>query len=351
MSLKSIINAGSKIWLDSVDPVQTQKFADLGITGATSNPAIIADILSGGAFDQAIGKLIAKGLDNKQIAWEMTDELVADAQEIFLPVWEATEGDDGYVSFELDPLLEDPASAPPVSQRTEKYIELGRHYALEQDNRMIKVPATEGGIAALEALAAAGVCINVTLIFSMRQYMLAREAVWRGAQHRKNGLKGFKSVYSIFISRVDVYTEKQVPQLSENAQGMVGLFNAKQMWQANQKFWADKQLPLRQEMVFASTGKKLDWQAEDFYIEALVGSDIMTNPPSTNAAIEAAGKSYTRQIDQLPEDKVIEEIDKKVDVGQMESVLLSEGTDKFAAPFKKLLQVIQQKRESSNMAG
>ena len=92
-------------------------------------------------------------------------------------------------------------------------------------NRLIKVPATDAGLDALEELAAAGINLNVTLIFSDRQYQIARENIWRGAQRRKS-LDNFKSVYSIFVSRVDVYTEKHVPTLSPAAQGMVGIAGA-----------------------------------------------------------------------------------------------------------------------------
>jgi len=145
---------------------------------------------------------------------------------------------------------------------------------------------TAAGLAALEEVAAAGVTINVTLCFSERQYKTARDAIWRGVQRRKDGLDSFKSVYSIFISRVDVYTEKHVPELSKEAQGKVGLVNAKLMWRMNQEFWKDKNLRLKQEIIFASTGKKLKWQPEDYYVEALAGSDIQTNPPATNEAVE-----------------------------------------------------------------
>src|SRR5438093_1237812 len=117
---------------------------------------------------------------------------------------------------------------------------------------VIKVPATDAGLACLEELAANGTTINVTLCFSERQYKAARDAVWRGAQRRKDGLAGFKSVYSIFVSRVDVYTEKNVPDLGKPAQGLVGLVNAKRMWRMNQEVWADKKLPLQQEIIFAS---------------------------------------------------------------------------------------------------
>ena len=111
-------------------------------------------------------KLIRDGHDDDEaLAWSLTDQLVRDAQEVFLPVWEQTKGDDGYVSFELDPLLEDHANTMPVPERTARYIELGKKWSKGHKNRMIKVPATPAGLGALEELAAAGVTLNVTLIF------------------------------------------------------------------------------------------------------------------------------------------------------------------------------------------
>src|SRR5690606_21514497 len=147
-----------------------------------------------------------------------------------------------------------------IEERIERYIELGKQWtkvAVDrgEPNRMIKVPATPAGLGALEELAAAGVALNVTLIFSSRQYQAARDAVWRGAQRRKD-LNTFKSVYSIFVSRLDVYTEKAVPSLSPAAQGMVGIVNAKRIWRENRDFWAKHKTPLQQEMIFASTGTK-----------------------------------------------------------------------------------------------
>src|SRR5207253_1131724 len=161
---------------------------------------------------------IGKGLSDNDIAWQVTDELVRKAQGEFLEVWERTKGDDGYVSFELEPLLEDPAANIPHADRVKQYIELGKKWAAGHKNRMIKVPATPAGLDALEELCAAGITLNVTLIFSPRQYEAARNAVWRGAQRRADRTL-FKSVYSIFVSRVDVYTEQQVPELSPAAQG------------------------------------------------------------------------------------------------------------------------------------
>src|SRR5205085_711907 len=146
---------------------------------------------------------------------------------------------------------------------------------------------------------AAGVTVKVTLTFSPRQYTIARDNMWRGAQRRQT-LKSFKSVYSIFVSRVDVYSEKHVPQLSPKAQGMVGIVNAKRIWQMNRKFWADKKLPLKQEMIFASTGTKKPEDPPWKYVEAFAGADILTNPPATNDKIQASGRTIARQVDQMP---------------------------------------------------
>ena len=345
MSLKSLIATGTKVWLDSIDPELVDTNRRLGATGATSNPIIVSDIIKAGAFDDRIAAMLREGKDDDVIAWALTDELVTAAQQVFLPVWEQTRGDDGYVSFELDPLLEDTAPGTPQhAERVRRYVELGKRWSAGQSNRMIKVPATEAGLAALEELAAAGVTLNVTLIFSRRQYETARDNVWRGAQRRRDGLDGFKSVYSIFVSRVDVYTDKHVPQLSPAAQGQVGIVNVKKLWRLNRDFWQDKNLRLHQEIIFASTGTKKKSDPPDKYVEALAGSDIQTNPPATNEAVEKLNKTYTRQVDKMPPREVVEEIERQVDEAKMEQKLMEEGTAKFADPQKALLQLIREKR-------
>jgi transaldolase len=341
--LQSLVACGTKLWLDSIDPDLVRRDRALGASGATSNPIIVADLIKTGRFDQRVKQLLAEGLDNEAIAWRLTDQLVREAQQVFLPAWEQTRGNDGYVSFELDPLLEDPACELSHAQRTARYIELGKQWSAGHKNRMIKVPATPAGLDALEELAAAGVTLNVTLIFSMRQYELARDAVWRGAQRRASR-EAFKSVYSIFVSRLDVYTEKHVPQLSPEAQGQVGIVNAKRIWRENCRFWADKRLPLAQEMIFASTGTKKPQDPPWKYVEAFAGSDIETNPPDTNDAVQRSGRIITRHVDEMPPAEVLEEIDRLVDMQKMEETLMAEGVKKFADPQKALIALIAQKR-------
>jgi transaldolase len=342
--LASIIQAGTKLWLDSVDPELVVANRKLGATGATSNPIIISDLIKTGRFDARLAELMnGRNLNDHDVAWTLNDEIVADAQRAFQSVWDETRGDDGYVSFELDPLLEDVVNPLPHAARVAQYVELGKRWFAGHRNRMIKVPATPAGLGALEELAAAEVPLNVTLIFSMRQYEAARDAVWRGAQRRKS-LDLFKSVYSIFISRVDVYTEKQVPSLSTAAQGQIGLLNVKHIWRANQEFWAKHPTPLKQEIVFASTGTKKPADPPWKYVAALVGSDIQTNPPATNAAVEKSGQTFSRTIDQWPPPEVVAEIAAKVDQDALERTLMEEGLAKFAQPQKDLLRLIGEKR-------
>lgn len=342
--LRSLIACGTKLWLDSIDPDLVVENRKWGASGATSNPIIIADLIKTGRFDDDIDQFMRQGLGTNAIAWQLTDKLVKHAQDVFLPAWKETKGNDGYVSFELDPLLEDPESGPPHDERVARYIELGKKWAKGHNNRMIKVPATPAGLAALEELAAAEVTLNVTLIFSMRQYHEARDAIWRGAQRRKSGLTHFKSVYSIFVSRLDVYTEKHVPELSAAAQGMVGIVNAKHIWRANSDFWKDKKTPLKQEMIFASTGTKKKEDPPWKYVEAFAGSDIETNPPATNEAVENSGRTITRQVDKLPPKEVLDEIERLVDIQKLEQTLMDEGIKKFADPMKALLHQIDEKR-------
>ncbi len=144
---KSLIACGTKLWLDSIDPDLVVRNRAWGATGATSNPIILSDLIKTGRFDAEARAVDARTqTDDAAIAWQMTDELVHQAQQVFLPVWQATAGNDGYVSFELDPLLEDPQAGPPHAERVKRYVELGKKWSAGHKNRMIKVPATPAGL-------------------------------------------------------------------------------------------------------------------------------------------------------------------------------------------------------------
>ncbi|MFM8496617.1 MAG: transaldolase family protein [Planctomycetia bacterium] len=341
--LASLIATGTKLWLDSVDPGLVREARAAGATGATSNPVIISDLIRTGRFDRRIAELVAAGHDDHTIAWALADDLVRGAQEVFRDVWETSRGNDGWVSFELDPLVEDPAAGLTDDERVARYVELGTRWSAGQPNRMIKVPATPAGIRALEHLAAAGVPLNVTLIFTRAQYERARDAIWRGAS-RRAALETFKSVYSVFVSRIDVYTAEHVRHLSPAAQGMLAIANAKRVWRVNHEFWQAHPTPLAQEIVFASTGVKQAGVDPCFYVAALAGSDIQTNPPATNQAADSPARTFTRTVDQLPPADLLAEFDEKVDMARLEDVLMAEGLEKFVAPQKALLAIIAAKR-------
>lgn len=342
-SLQSLIDSGTKLYLDSVDPDLVQKNLQWGAVGATSNPVIISGLLASGRYDADLLRLAAQHVDDETIAWQLTDQVVRAAQQAFLPVWEKTKGNAGWVSFELDPLIEDPVRNLPLSERVERYVRLGKQWSAGHQNRMIKVPATPAGIAALEPLAAAGITLNVTLIFTMDQYLQARDSVVRGAKQLAN-LDHFKSVYSIFVSRVDQYTKTHAAQLSAAAQGQLGIVNAKRIWLANRDFWRQLPTRLEQEIIFASTGTKDPSDPPWKYVEALAGSDIQTNPPETNDAVAGSERTFQRQIDSLPAAAVLDELDRVVDSRALYQVLMQEGIEKFATPQKKLLEKIAQRR-------
>lgn len=342
-AIQSLIDCGTKLYLDSVDPDLVRQNIEWGAVGATSNPVIISGLLAGGRYDADLRRLAASESDDEAIAWILTDQVVRAAQQAFHSVWKTSGGNAGWVSFELDPLIEDPERNMPHAARVERYVELGRKWSAGHDNRMIKVPATPAGIDALEPLAAAGLTLNVTLIFTMDQYVAARDSLWRGAKRRQS-LANFKSVYSIFVSRVDQFTKSHVQGLSAAAQGQLGIVNAKRIWQANRDFWKDKQTKLEQEIIFASTGTKDPSDPAWKYVEALAGSDIQTNPPETNDAVAKSGRQFSRHVDQMPPMEVLAELDSLVDHQKLYEFLMREGIEKFATPQKKLLASIAQRR-------
>ena len=316
----------------------------LGARGATSNPIIISDLLKSGRFDAQIEQLIKQGSDDEAIAWQLTDQLVREAQRVFLPVWERTGGNDGYVSFELNPLLEDPDCALTDAERVAQYIELGQRWSAGHANRMIKVPATPAGLASLEALcAAAGVTLNVTLIFSERQYEAARDAVWRGAQRRKNLDQLQERVQHLRVAYRYLH-RKTCSSAVAGGPGTGGHRQCQAHLEKKPQFWSPHPTPLQQEIIFASTGTRKPADEPWKYVAAFAGSDIQTNPPATNAAVEASGLTFERQVDQTPAAEVLDEIDSQVDFAHLERVLMEEGIKKFADPQKALLALIAEKR-------
>jgi transaldolase len=342
-SIERLISSGTKVWLDSVDPQLIQKYLAQGITGATSNPIIISNLIKTGGFDKALLANLKAGKTNDEIAWLLTDQLVSDAEKVFQPIYQKAKGDDGFVSFELDPLLED-NNGMSIKERVTRYAELGKKWAANHPNRMLKVPATEAGVGALTELAFLGVPLNVTLIFTDRQYVAARNAIFEGGKSRGN-LDRFKTVYSVFVSRIDVYIDKVYPQLPPEAKGTLGLYNAQKMWKDNEKFWKQHACKVKHEMVFASTGVKSATEKPWKYVAGLAGSDIQTNPPETLAALEQNSVEFSHTLKAEPPRAVVNAA-AQIDWKKLEQDLLQEGIKKFVDPQKELLALIETKRKS-----
>ncbi|MCA9183097.1 MAG: transaldolase, partial [Planctomycetales bacterium] len=133
-AISSLIQSGTKLFLDSIDPELVKQNLAWGAVGATSNPIIVSGLIETGRFDTQLDQLLEAGQDDSQIAWALTDQLVRQAQEAFHPVWKQTGGNAGWVSFELDPLIEDAEANLPHAERVERYIELGRRWSAGHDN-------------------------------------------------------------------------------------------------------------------------------------------------------------------------------------------------------------------------
>ncbi len=154
--LESLVACGTKLWLDSIDPDLVRSNRALGATGATSNPVIVSDLIKMAASMRGSSNSWPKVATMTRSPGKSRMKLVRSAQDVFRPIYEQTGGNDGYVSFELDPLIEDVTANMPHAQRVARYIELGKKWNAGHTNRMIKVPATPAGLDALEELCAAG---------------------------------------------------------------------------------------------------------------------------------------------------------------------------------------------------
>ena len=174
---------------------------------------------------------------------------------------------------------------------------------------MIKVPATPAGLDALEELCAAGITLNVTLIFSMRQYKAARDAVWRGAQRRRQARSFQERVQHLRVARGRVHGEARAAAVAGRAGPGRHRQRQAHLGREPRVLGSTRSTPLTQEMIFASTGTKKPSDPAWKYVEAFAGSDIETNPPATNEAVEKSGRTFTRHVDELPPADVLAEID------------------------------------------
>jgi transaldolase len=342
------------IWLDDLsrELLESGEFESLvhrsDVTGATSNPTIFAKAITGSdRYDSQLRALLADGSDDLQeIFFELAIEDVRRAADLLRPVYESSDGRDGFVSFECTPDLADDAEAT-----VEQAIEVRNR--LEVPNVMIKVAATAAGIHAIEELTAHGVSINVTLLFSLSRYEQAIGAYLDGLDRRAGAgepLAGISSVASFFVSRVDAAVD---PQLAPDSslRGRIAIANAQRAyarylgtlemsrWKELAALGARPQRPL-----WASVGTKDESYSDVRYVQELIAPDVIsTMPPKTLRAFVShgdVGGSLGR--DAGVAQHLIDELDAAgIDFVALTDGLERQGVEAFRDSYRQLLSSIE----------
>jgi transaldolase len=362
-ALKSISEHGQSVWLDYIrrDLLQSGDLRQLidedGLLGLTSNPAIFEKAIGGSAdYDPALKALVAGGLRDPAALFErLAIEDIRQAADIFRPVWEASDGVDGYVSLEVAPgLAYDTAGTLADARRL--WAEVAR------PNLMIKVPGTAEGAVAIRQLIAEGINVNVTLLFSRPAYLAVAEAYLAGLEARRaagGAVDRIASVASFFISRIDSAMDAEIAARGGEAQalaGKVAIANAKLAYEdykalrAGGRWQALAAAGARpQRLLWASTGTKNPAYRDVLYVEELIGPETVdTIPPATMDAFRDHGQPR-RSLDQGTADAVaviaaVERLGLPLDA--ITTRLVSEGVKLFVDAHDQLLAAVSRKRDT-----
>jgi len=343
---------GQSLWLDNItrdllDKGTLQKYVDeLSVTGLTSNPTIFDQAIKGGAvYDAAIREKLAKGLSGETLFFEIALEDLRRAADVFRPIWDRTDGVDGWVSLEVSPLLAYD-TAKTIAAARELFARAAR------PNLFIKIPGTKEGLPAIEEAIFAGVPVNVTLLFSREHYVAAADAFLRGIERRIDaGLKPeVGSVASVFISRWDVAVANKVPDKLKDRLGIAiamrtykayrGLLGSPR-WQRAYNTGARPQ-----RLLWASTGTKDPRASDVLYVKSLAAPfTVNTMPEKTLLALGDHGDvGGTLPIDGGDCEKTIAEFEKAgISVDALAAQLQEEGAKSFVGSWNELLGVIASK--------
>jgi transaldolase len=371
--LLKIKDYGQSIWMDYLDREliesgQLKKMIETySLRGVTSNPAIFEKaITSNRNYDADIEAGIREKKSVQEIYESLIFEDIRNACDIFRSVYEESGGRDGYVSIEVSPYLaRDPQGT--IDEVLRFYQAIGRQ------NVMIKIPGTPEGFGAVEKAIAAGINVNITLLFSVDSYLAAASAYMGGLEARVTAsqpISNIHSVASFFLSRIDTKVDNLIDQrlqnigtesLSEEARlstvkGKVAIANAKIAYQKYQEIIAsDRWQALAerganiQRLLWASTSTKNPAYNDVMYVNELVGANtVNTLPPATIKACAdhcepGANRIETgiREAYQLMTS--LKEPDIQIDLDKVMAELLEEGIDKFAQPFQSLIQSLENK--------
>jgi transaldolase len=357
--LRELSKIGQSIWLDYIsrsliDSGQLKQLVERGVTGMTSNPAIFEKAIREGAdYDADIRRLAAENLSPQEIFEALAFEDVQRAADILFPIYEGASGGDGFVSYEV---------SPEYSHDTQGTIAEVRRLtkSIARENVMIKVPATREGFPVIEQMIAEGRNINVTLMFSLEQYEQASQAYLKGLETRWEAgqdLGGVASVTSFFVSRVDVKVDQALDAMDDpraaDLRGKIGIANAKMAYQRFKDLLAtDRWERLAragaqvQRVLWASTSTKDPAYADTLYVDNLIGPlTVNTVPEKTFEAFVDHGSAeptLERDLDQARAQ--LEQLGALgIDLKRATEELLAEGVEKFARPYHKLMNSIQEK--------
>ena len=345
-------NLGQSLWLDNItrdllNSGTLKRYIDeLSVTGLTSNPTIFDHAIKNStAYDAAIREKLSKGKSGEALFFELALEDITRAASLFRPVYDRTDGVDGWVSLEVSPLLAyDTAST--LAAAKDLHARAGR------PNLFIKIPGTKEGLPAIEEAIFAGIPINVTLLFSREHYVSAAEAFLRGIERRIDaGLEpGVGSVASVFISRWDSAVMGKVP---DSLRDQLGIAIAKRTYKAYRQLLASPRWQRvfnagarPQRLLWASTGTKDPKASDVLYIKALAAPfTVNTMPEGTLKALADHGELGTI----LPADggdceEVLAQFAKAgIDVDTLAAQLQDEGAKSFVKSWNKLMAVITSK--------
>jgi transaldolase/glucose-6-phosphate isomerase len=349
---------GQAIWLDYIrrsfiTSGGLQDLIDKGVRGVTSNPAIFEKAIAGSDdYDDQMQELVVEGVGVEEIYEELAVEDIKMATDLFRPIYEETDGVDGYVSLEVSPRLAFDTEGT-VAEARRYFSELGR------PNLMIKVPATKEGIPAVEQLISEGINVNITLMFSMAHYEAVAEAYIRGLERlaeRGGDLSKVGSVASFFVSRVDTKIDPMLQKAgADDLMSKIAIANSKLVYQRFKELFSGErwerlaaQGARVQRPLWASTSTKNPALPDTLYVDTLIGPDtVNTVPPETLNAFLDHGTVAVTVEDNIPEMQA--QIDRLselgIDLSQATEELQQEGVDKFIAPFDSLLKTIAAKRD------
>jgi len=347
---------GQSVWLDNLErrwlaSGELARRIQGGVRGITSNPTIFAKAMAGSdAYDEQIREATRSGVPLDELFWQLAEADVGAAADLFLPVYDASDGLDGYVSLEVDPTL---------ASNTEETVAAARrlHAALHRPNVYIKVPATPEGVPAIRRLIGEGINVNVTLIFSLQRHREVMEAYLAGLEDLRaagGDVGSVLSVASFFVSRVDSEVDRRLEAIGgpgatalrgkaaiAQAQVAYGNFRATfsgSRWEALAADGARLQRPL-----WASTSTKDPSYPDTMYVDELIGPDtVNTMPEATMTAFEDHGH-LERSVDRDPaaaEATLARLVEIGVDLDDVVLQLEHEGVAAFAKSLDEVLDTL-----------